>query len=198
RSHIRPDEKLTYYFCADYDLSFLEMPVERIDAFEITPEAGDAAQQTRYAIQEAFRQLIEGGENVRKITQEKVAELTNLTQGYISQVAKGFGGWKTLKKILVFLLSNSYSASNNSEPLTEHELWMAQEYLPKTSEDLPENAVQQVVELAETTEPSRFQEILRATPFEYRAKLIRLAIQVLPKEVREEFHILAEESLNFT
>jgi hypothetical protein len=127
RSLIRPQEQLTFYFVGDYDLSFLDLPVEQIDAFLITPEAGTAAEITRWKIQEAFKQLTLRNE---KITQQKLALEANITQGRLSQIAAEFGGWGILKKILAALLDSFNSVTNNFSGLSDEEKWLAENYLP--------------------------------------------------------------------
>jgi hypothetical protein len=106
-SLIRSDEQLTFYFVGDYDLSFLGVPVEPVEAFLIAPLAGTALQITRWKIQEAFGQLIGSGE---KITQQKLALEADITQGRLSQIAGEFGGWKVLRKILAALLNGCNTA----------------------------------------------------------------------------------------
>jgi AcrR family transcriptional regulator len=94
RSLIRQEEQLTFYFVGDYDLSFLGVPVEQVEAFLIAPEADTAAQITRWKIQEAFGQLTGSGE---KITQRKLAiEATHpdaLSQIAITVKAYGVNGF---------------------------------------------------------------------------------------------------------
>ena len=192
RSHIRQDEELIYNFCGDYDLSFLDMPVEEIDAFNITPEAGTAIQQTKWSIFQAVKQLTEAG---KKVTQNAIARVVGLSQGRISQVASEFGGWKSLKKILAFLLDSYSSAANNSEPLTEEELWLAKTYLPLVLQGSPEDALPEVMYMLKTSGWKKFEAIVMASPLKYRAKLIVLAVQALPMEVRQQIQSLAAEAL---
>ncbi|MHC5932153.1 MAG: PriCT-2 domain-containing protein, partial [Nostoc sp.] len=64
RAHRRPNVEVTFYFCADYDLSFLldELPgikLEVVDACSLCTEAGSRDQQTGHAIVKAFTQLLQ-------------------------------------------------------------------------------------------------------------------------------------------
>ncbi|MEQ8945809.1 MAG: hypothetical protein RIC94_14800 [Phycisphaerales bacterium] len=131
RAHNRPSEQLTFVFVGDYDLSFLGLPVEQIDAFEFCPEAGTAAQQTRYHVLQAFKQLTLDG---AKITQEAIAGAIGKSQALIAKLAREMGGWRRLKKILLVLYNSLYRGSNNfadgMEGLTEDEQFLVREYLP--------------------------------------------------------------------
>jgi hypothetical protein len=118
RSHLRWDEDLTFIFVGDYDLSFLGAPIEQVEAFQICREAGTDAQITRWKILLATKKLHAQGQ---KLTQEAIATLIGKSQELISKVAKQFGGWVRLRKLLLVLLDPLYSGSNNFESLTEQE-----------------------------------------------------------------------------
>lgn len=190
RSHNRPDNKLYFYFSADYDLSFLGLPVEKIEAFNITPAAGTATQQTRWKIQEAVRQLTEGGQGLAKLRQQTVAKVTGLTQGRISQIASEFGGWKALKKILAVLLSIPYSTAKDSkdasEQFTDSELeWMSKTYLPLViNEEDSVKVVSEVVQIISVCDFKQFQRILIMMPLPSQAKLLACILVVLPDWLR--------------
>lgn len=115
RANRRSDEELTFYFCADYDLSFLAehfpgaTPL-KVDAFAITPDAGTQNQQTKLAILEAAKELTNRG---NKLTQKSIANLAEITQGTVSKIASQFGGWASLKKLFQTLLDSLYSDWNN-------------------------------------------------------------------------------------
>jgi hypothetical protein len=126
RAHLRPVEQLTFIFIGDYDLSFLDLPVEQVDAVQITPEAGTPAQITRWKILEAVRTLKSQGE---KLTQCAIATLIGKSQELISKVASEFGGWRRLKKLLLVLLDPLYSTGNNFPGLDENERSLIEEYL---------------------------------------------------------------------
>lgn len=188
RSHLRPDEQLTYYFCGDYDLSFLGLPVEQIEAFTITPEAGTAGQQTRWVLLQAARQLAEVGQ---QMTQATIATAAGLTQGRISQIASEVGGWKVFKKILAVLLRSLYSTPNNLEPLGEEESWIAKTFLPLVFDEPPEQVLKEVVSLLQICGEQVFESILVAMPRELRPKLLSLLVGLLPPDVQQEFNAIA-------
>jgi N-acetylglutamate synthase/N-acetylornithine aminotransferase len=91
-----------------------------IEAFLIAPEAGTAAQITRWKIQEAFGQLTVSGE---KITQDKLALEANITQGRLSQIAAEFGGWGVLRKILAALLDGRFTRSHKVSEQLKQSFW---------------------------------------------------------------------------
>jgi transcriptional regulator with XRE-family HTH domain len=189
RSHIRPDEQLTYYFCGDYDLGFLDVPVEQIEAFAITPQAGSATQQGRWALLEAVKEITEAG---KKLTQATLATAAGISQGRVSQRAAEVGGWGTLKKLLGFLLRSLYSNPNNFEPLAEDELWLAKTYLPLALlEADPSDAIRHVADLVKISDCKTFEAILAAVPLESKAKLLGLIIGFMPESVQAQIQSLA-------
>ncbi len=81
RAHLRPLEPLKYYFCADYDLSFLlehSLKVTTLDAFEITPLAGTPTQMGRWAAIELLQKLPQQGLTSRKSPKPKLHFLSVL------------------------------------------------------------------------------------------------------------------------
>ncbi|MEW5858115.1 MAG: hypothetical protein AB1861_12135 [Cyanobacteriota bacterium] len=191
RSHIRPDEQLTYYFCGDYDLSFLDVPVEQMEAFAITPQAGSATQQGRWMLLEAIKQITEAGE---KLTQVSLAAAAGISQGRVSQRAAEVGGWGTLKKILGFLFKTLYSGPNNFEPLTEDQLWLAKSYLPLALlEADPRDAIGQVIDLVEVFGYKAFEAILMAVPLESKAKLLGLLVGFMPESMQARIQSLTTD-----
>jgi hypothetical protein len=109
RSHLRPNKQLKYYFCADYDLSFLEkhsLKVTTLDAFEITPLAGTPTQIGRWEVLKLLSKALETGQDIQKISQAEIAQALGITQGRVSQLFSSIGGWKPFKKLLAPLLEN--------------------------------------------------------------------------------------------
>ncbi len=198
RANRRPNEKLTFLFVADYDLDFLGMPVEKVEAFDISRLAGNALQQTRWAIFQAARKILEGGQ---KLTQVNLAAAAGITQSRVSQIFTELGcGWKCFKKILAALLKFLNSGTNISQDLTEDEIWLAQEYLPQlvkgdfddgSSEvemkDSPGSRVRQVVDVARSVGREKFEAILSVASLEFKSDLLALLVGILPVEVRQEF-----------
>jgi hypothetical protein len=183
RSHLRPNEQLTFIFVGDYDLSFLGMPVEQLEAFQIAPEAGTPTQITRWKILEAARTLNSQRE---KLTQNAIASLIGKSQELISKIAKEWGGWTRFKKLLLVLLDPLYSGSNNFEMLTDEEKSIAQSYLPLALDEPPEEAVEQIGAIIQAYGIRAFLRILTAATPQTQAKLIALVMQALPLGFQSE------------
>jgi hypothetical protein len=183
-SLIRPCEQLTFYFVGDYDLSFLGVPIEQVEAFLIAPEAGTAVQITRWKIQEAFRQLMVSGE---KVTQDKLALEANITQGRLSQIAAEFGGWGVLKKILAALLDGNNCATNNFSGLSEEERWMAQTYLPLVVNE----ALSEIGIAVKAYGVKGFLRILQSSPLSTQGRLLSRIFEVMPENMRQELREVA-------
>ena len=106
RANRRPDEELSIWLISSFNLK----PLQEILGFnliehtaeEITIEAASRSARSRYRILQFTQQLIESGKYPKiKI----VAELANLTEGRVSQIAKKFfGGWKKLVRAVKLLL----------------------------------------------------------------------------------------------
>ncbi|MEO1183717.1 MAG: DNA primase, partial [Cyanobacteria bacterium J06636_27] len=196
RSNRRPDEELTFYFCADYDLSFLGdyfpgATLTKVDAFAITHKAGTQSQQTKLAILEAAKELTTRG---NKLTQNAIANLAEITQGTVSKIASQFGGWSSLKKIFQTLLDSLYSERNifDGEGLTDEE----KDYIPGLSEYLPSLAAPEVsvleavgalVEVLEVMGEKVFKTILANLDVTTRCKLLG---KILPLDCVEAQIIL--------
>lgn len=102
RAHHRSNQELTFYFCADYDIKFLdrELPgvkLESVDAFQLCPEAGNASEQTGHAIVNALTQL---WQSKQKITQPAIANIAEISQAWVSRFTQRWGGWQQCEKII--------------------------------------------------------------------------------------------------
>ncbi|MEW6497850.1 MAG: hypothetical protein AB1589_35920, partial [Cyanobacteriota bacterium] len=129
RVHLYPEREFTLYIASsNQDLSYLTdlgCKVINKEAFELTPLAGTPDQITRWKILQAVGQLQDQGQ---KITQDAIAALIGKSQELISKIAKEFGGWSRLKKILLVLLG-LYRGSNNFSELNENEKSLIEDYL---------------------------------------------------------------------
>lgn len=128
RSHRYPDREFKlFYIGTNQDLSFLEamgIKVLRQHASEIAPQAGSKAEASLFLIGQALKTLALAGD--RQITQERLGEITGLTQGRISQLLNpGQTKWVEFKqKILDLLLNPSIKEINK---IIEHKIntWIA-------------------------------------------------------------------------
>ncbi|WP_459195328.1 hypothetical protein [Nostoc sp. FACHB-892] len=100
RAHRRSNVELTFYFCADYDLSFLltELPgvkLEVVDACDFCIEAGSRDQQTLHAIVNAFTHL---WQSRQKIGQKANAKILDISQAWVSRFTQRWGGLAAMRK----------------------------------------------------------------------------------------------------
>ncbi|MBE9209777.1 PriCT-2 domain-containing protein [Nostoc sp. LEGE 06077] len=199
RAHRRPNEELTFYFCADYDLSFLldELPgvkLEVVDACTLCTEAGSRDQQTGHAIVKAFTQL---WQSHQKIGQKAIAKILDISQSWVSRFTQRWGGWCRFKKILLLLLDSLYSDSNkNLTDLSDEEKWFAHEYFPmlvNESESSPDDALKYVAEVATRVTNTAMRRILHSCTPAVRAGLLMIILRCLPAEVYSDFASMPAE-----
>ncbi|RCJ20527.1 DNA primase [Nostoc minutum NIES-26] len=197
RAHRRSKEELTFYFCADYDLSFLdrELPLvklEVVDASDFCIEAGSRDQQTGHAIVNAFTQL---WQSQQKIGQKAIAKILDISQSWVSRFTERWGGWRRFKKILLLLLDSLYSDSNkNLTDLSDEERWFAHEYFPTLiteSESSPDNALKYIAEVATSVTNTAMRRILHSCTPSVRAGLLMIILRCLPAEVYSDQSILS-------
>lgn len=193
RAHRRCNEELIFYFCADYDLSFLldELPgvkLEVIDACTLCTEAGSRDQQTGHAIIKAFNQLLE---SQQKICQTAIAKIINTTQGWVSRFTQRWGGWVRFKKLLLLLLDSFHSDSNkNLTDLSDDEIWFAREYFPTLldkARSLPEDPIEYIAEVTLTVTKPVMSPILRHFSPAVKTGLLLIVLSSLPTEVYLHF-----------
>jgi|GEM_PF-2491404 len=189
RSHRRPNQPLTFYFCADYDLNFLlnELPsvnLESVDAFQLCPEAGNASEQTGHAIVNALTQL---WESKQKITQTAIANIAEISQEWVSRFTQRWGGWQHFKKLLLLLLDSLNSGSNkNLADLDDDEKWLARTYFPMLiaeSESSPDPLLDSVAEVVQIIGSTAMRRVLHFCSPEVRASLLMIVLSCLPTEV---------------
>ncbi|MBD2511703.1 PriCT-2 domain-containing protein [Nostoc muscorum FACHB-395] len=189
RAHRRPNVELTFYFCADYDLSFLlnELPgvkLESFDACSLCTEAGSRDQQTGHAIVKAFTQL---WQSHQKIGQKAIAKIIDTTQGWVSRFTQRWGGWQHFKKLLLLLLDSLNSGSNkNLADLDDDEKWLAHTYFPMLiaeSESSPDQLLEGVAEVAEVFSTRAMRRVLHGCTPQVRADLLMTFVSCLPTEV---------------
>ncbi len=197
RSHRRPTEELSFYFCADYDLSFLadQLPnvkLQSIDAVQLCPEAGDKEQQRGISIVKAFTQL---WESKQKIGQTEIAEIIGVTQEWVSRFTKRWGGWFKFRKLLLLLLDSLYSDSNKNLPeLSDEQKWFAREYFPiliTESESAPKDALEHIAEVATTLSHAAMRRILNFCTPQVRANLLMIILSCLPSEVYSDQSLIS-------
>jgi hypothetical protein len=181
RADNRPKQQLYFYFCADYDLSFIEQEVEIINAAEITIEAGSLDEKSWWKIKQSVKQLWEQGQ---KVTQSTVEAVSGISQGYISKLANEFGGsWKEWLKIFLSLLDTSNSDRNNSEydscTFKESANSIKRNVIPLfTNYKSQANLLSEIFSWYKNLDKQYWQWILETTPFEVQARIIAIAIKI--------------------
>jgi hypothetical protein len=98
-----------------------------MSAAELSINAASQADITRASLLGAIATQAKSG---GKLTQDAIANLPQVSQGWVSKFFAGLGGWRVWRKIITSLIKGSIRAGNNLELLSEDEGWIAQEYLP--------------------------------------------------------------------
>jgi len=182
RAHLRPLEPLKYYFCADYDLSFLlehSIKVTTLDAFEITPLAGTPTQMGRWAAIELLSKASSTGADIQKISQAEIAQTLGITQGRVSQLFSALGGWKLFKKLLVPLLENIKGKLIN-------ETGEGMEFLRVYLDLPPIQALAEVVHLVKTCGWKDFVLVVAAASVQTQLRIMGLLLGLLPQDLQSE------------
>lgn len=160
RAHRRPGQQLKVYFVGDYPL---DIPVTLKKASDITPDAASKTERVEMAIRGAVKQLKETGQ---KITQQAIARIANLSQGYISR----------FRELLLLLLNDSNSKSNNSEkppPDVGESEWISREYLPLLAESPQKELLEGLFNIFEVYGQAVFRDIWDAAPAAAQVKILQ-------------------------
>lgn len=196
RSNLRPGEPLVYYFCADFDLSFLEQyfpgaAIQQESAFSIAAEAGSSTEQSHHRVQQGIFDFVrETGAALEKLTQTVAATATGVSQGRLSQIAAKFGGWREYKKILAALLESLYTPANKSRAESEDYDQVWTNWLPCAAAEDPERLVEVLSRCAEYFGWQGFTDILSDTSAMIRGGWVATLINALPADRRDEMRSL--------
>lgn len=167
RAHRRPGELLKVYIVADYPLDF---PVTRLKASDITSAAASKIERVEMAIRAAISHLQATGQ---KVTQSAIATIAGLTQGYISR----------FRKLLLLLLDDSYSKSNNfadPPPDPDDIAFTGEIYLPLLAEESPEEVLKGMLTTFEAHGRAAFKAIWDVTPVATQVKILKTLLLILP------------------
>ncbi len=112
RVHLYPDTEFVIYIVGtDQNLDYLKqygINVINRHAFEMTPEAGTKAQFSKWKLLQGLRSLVRAG---KKITQLNLAQVSDISQSYLSELIKTWkGGWREFKKLSELLLDTHRSS----------------------------------------------------------------------------------------
>jgi transcriptional regulator with XRE-family HTH domain len=172
-----------------YWLTDLELFLESIStpAQTLSIDAASQADITRGEIGKAIAKLLKDG---GKITQDAIASLADVSQGWISKFFTGMGGWRVWRQIITSLLKASYRTSNNFETalesLSDDERWIAQDWLRElvaAFEDDPQGVAESVAAKALGYGAEAWARILQAADRVVVAKLLGCMASFLPEWV---------------
>lgn len=156
-------------------------------AADISIDAASQADITRASIMKAIATQAKSG---GKITQDAIAGLADVSQGWVSRFFAGLGGWRVWRQIITSLLKSSYRTSNNLdsalENLSEDERWVAQVWLGElveAFEDDPQGVAEAVAATALGYGSEAWARILAATDRVVVARLLGLMAIVCPRWV---------------
>ncbi len=167
RSHLRPDEQLNYYFIADYDLSFLGLPVNQLEPGDISLEACGTQEANLIAV---FRGLQIAATNGIKATQTAIGDAIGFSQGQISKICSSVGGLSRLKEIFQTLTEPYIAVGIFS---SEEENYLAREFLKMVLEDTPEQLIEEVASVLKSVGKEAGDRILALLPISIRTTLIQ-------------------------
>ena len=127
RVHLSPETQYTIYLVATFShfdthcLASIGCKVNPImDSFELTPLAGDKAQQKQYNLVQVLLDAVEKGKDIKKMSEEWIAQQMGISQQRVSQLMQQFtGGRKQLKILLISLYETLYRKTSK---ITAHEL----------------------------------------------------------------------------
>ncbi|WP_019498902.1 pre-mRNA-splicing factor CWC21 [Pseudanabaena sp. PCC 6802] len=174
RAHLRPEQKLTFYFCADYDLP-AALKAKAVRAVDITPKAGTNAEQLWLQVTDAFQKIYD---NLgRPPTQAEITDFVGIKQSYLSKLFTQFaGGWKEWLKIFQSLLDTPYRFWNISDPDYQS---LAEKYLPILAHYPPTDLLKEFCDIIAAVGWQGWQRILGLTAFDTRSRLARAMINAL-------------------
>ena len=188
RSHLRLDENLTYYFVGDYDLSAVisQLPGVKYtskQAVEVSPMSAGKEERTKLMVMNAIGNLLSRG-IINPKQKEVVWELeayspVQIKQERISQLAKEFGGWRQIVKLIENVLKGC--DGKPSKESFEDEEWIINTYLPLISEnyeDEPVTAIKNLVEIASVYGWNKFRELVVMVKTNSQQKLLELVLYI--------------------
>ncbi|MBD2015362.1 bifunctional DNA primase/polymerase [Microcoleus sp. FACHB-53] len=181
----RKEITIPTFIIGDGDLSDLTsrygLTIEQIDAFQICPEAGTSTQLNGWKILKAIEEL---RNEVSKVLQRQVSDLTHLGQSTISEFAQLVGGWKPLIKISEVLFRGIYNTSDISElpELTEKERSILDEYMPLFLflDIPPEEVGHELRDIISVSGLDSFLRIVGAAPLRIQIRMLAIMMQGLP------------------
>ena len=119
RAHLYPDQDfLIYMVGTDQNLDYLRqygINVVNRHAFEITPEAGNKGQMSKYKFIRALAEIINQFGS-KQINRKTIAAQTGLSENYIKKLVQGLGGIKAFRKWVLSLWDSNRSSTHWLSP----------------------------------------------------------------------------------
>ncbi|MEB3179359.1 MAG: hypothetical protein VKL59_10045 [Nostocaceae cyanobacterium] len=176
RSHLRPEQKLCFYFIGDYPLP---IRVKVVRACDITIEAGSRWEQTWFKIAQAAKQLVASGATQVRGIKTAIARQIGCSVGLISKDYR-----EPLDKLLQSLLNPVNSTCKNSQ--LEDELQaeveaIAENVMPLLVEDEPISMLHELLLWQRCLEPEYWHQIISATSTQIQAKMLSNVLSILPQ-----------------
>lgn len=188
RANRRLDEELHYYFIGDVNINFLaELGYNLVTESAITMDnkLGNRQQQLRYDVITALKDLLEAGETMATVTQQKIADEIDRARTSIANMARAFGGWEATKRMLAALIYDKRDDFDDDfGEFTDTDMYLANNYLPELfSLDFAEmcsEAQQVIVAYGE----KKFRQLIADAPAEAIANFLLSIYNELPTHYR--------------
>ena len=162
-------------------------------AAELSIDTASQADITRASILKAIADQAKSG---GKMTQQVIADLAQVTQGWVSKFFAGLGGWQVWRRIITSLIKSSITTSNNFETalgiLIDDERWIAQTWLRElveAFEDDPQGVAESVAATALAYGAAAWSRILQAADQRVVAQLLGQMLSVMPKQVWQSLNL---------
>jgi len=173
RANRRQDEHLTYYLCADLDVTFLVNLGYRVtqkEAISITVEAGDRMQRTLYMINQALKEL-------ETPTLSGISKVIGKATSTISRAINKLGG---LEKIAGYMEEVLFGERSLNLDLAD--AWIIESYIPILIKSEQEDFYQEVTLLDGDLTLSQ---LIAGASLQARSTLLTALLDLLPDEVLE-------------
>ncbi|NJO26859.1 MAG: hypothetical protein HC874_04395 [Richelia sp. SL_2_1] len=174
-SHLRLEQKLTFYFVGDYPL---KIPVYIVKACDITIEAGSRWEQTWFKIASAAKQLIEEGVTQLRGINTAIAQKVGCSVGLISKDYR-----EALDKLLQSLLNPFNTTCKNSlleDSLEAEARSVGSNLMPVVAQNNPFEILSELFSWQRCLDKDYWLWILSGTSINTQIKIIGSLLSILP------------------
>ena len=201
RPHLRPDEKIPFYFAGDYNLDFLKSAfpgatIEQVKPSDITLDACDTMERNLLGILQGLSATAAQG---IKQTQTAIAQFGEMTQSRVSKILAQVGGLPRLKKLFQTLLESPIALGIISE-LSDDEQFLCRQFLKLVLQECqeagePEKLVAEVTETIKAFGWDSWRRMVAQLPGEVHVALLAQIVRLFPNEWRQQLAELVEETI---